>query len=131
MENYIKVIAGVLITAIIYLILSKRDKDISILLTLAACCMVFTVAFYYLKPILNFFDNLQRTSDLNPELLKILLQAVGVCLLSEIASLVCNDIGNAALGKSVQIMSAALVLYLSLPLFQKLMSLIAEVLGEI
>lgn len=131
MDNFIKLIAGVLITAIIYLILSKRDKEITVLLTLAVCCMIVGIAVVYMRPLFDFFNDLRKAADLNSDFLKILLQAVGIGLLSEITSLICTDIGNAAMGKTIQIVSSSLILYISLPLFQKLMTMISEIMGEI
>lgn len=131
MDNFIKIIGCVLIASILYLILSKRDKDISVLLTLAVCSTVVCTAGIYLKPLLNFFEGLCTTANLNPEIFKILFQAVGIGILSEITALICTDIGNAAMGKTVQILSTVMILYLSLPLFQRLMDLINGILGSI
>ena len=49
----------------------------------------------------------------------------------EITSLICTDAGNAALGKSVQILATCGILWLSIPLFTSLIDLLNKILGEV
>lgn len=128
METFIKATAGILIALILCLILSKQGKDLSILLALAVCCMVLTAALTYLQPVLDFFDRLTAIGKLDTDLIGILLKAVGIGLLAEIAGLICADAGNSAMGKVLQIMAAALILALSVPIFTQLLELIETIL---
>ena len=64
-------------------------------------------------------------------MLGILLKAVGIGLVSEIAGLVCNDAGNGSLGKTLQMLGSAVILYLSLPIFTAMLELIREILREL
>lgn len=131
MEMFLKAAAGVLITVILSLALMKREKDIGMLLTIAGCCMVVVAAVTYLQPVIDFFRELQRLGQLDSGLLGILLKAVGIGLLAEITGLICADAGNAALGKALQVLASAVVLWLSIPLLQSLMELVQEILGEV
>lgn len=131
MDIYIKAVSAALITVVLCLVVAKRDKDMSLLLTMVGCCMLATVAVIYLEPVFAFFRQLQSMSDMDPEILGILLKSVGIGLLSEIVGLICADVGNSALGKVLQIVAVALILWISLPLLTALMDLVGEILGEI
>lgn len=131
MELFLKAAAAIIFAVIFGLTLSKHGKDISLLLSILACCMVAAAALSYLEPVIRFFQELQSTAKLEPEMLSILLKAVGIGLLAEITNLVCTDAGNATLGKTLQILAAAVILWLSLPLFRGLMNLVQNILGEI
>ena len=131
METFFKAVAGILLTIVLYLILSKQNKDISILLTVAACCIIAIVAMNYLQPVIGFFEELQRLGSFNAEMLGVLLKSVGIAMLSEITTLICADAGNAALGKTLQILSSVVILWLSLPLFTSLIELVEKILGAI
>lgn len=131
MEIILKAVSGILITVVLYHAISNQGKDISILLVIAVCCMVISAAFSYIRPVLEFFDQLRMTSMLNTQLLNILIKAVGIGLLAEVTSLICKDMGNEALGKSLQILASATILWLSLPLFTKLLDLLETVLGAV
>ncbi len=131
MENFWQSTAAVLLAVVIGIALSRQGKDSHLLLTLAVCCMVAGVAISYLTPVISFIYQLQAVSQIDQELLQILLKAVGIALVGEITALICADGGNSALGKSIQLLSAAVILWLSLPLLQKLLELLQDILGEV
>lgn len=131
MDTFLKATAGILVATVLYLVLSKQSKDLSALLSVAVCCIVATAAMRYLQPIIQFFKKLQQIGELNPEMLGILLKSVGIAMLGEITTQICADSGNAALGKSLQILASAVILWLSVPLFTSLIELVEKILGSI
>lgn len=128
MDTFLKVSGGILISLILYLILAKQNKDISVLMTVAVCIMVFAVVVSYIKPIMTLITQLQDMGDLDSQMVRVLCKAVGISILSEIVMQVCADAGNSSIGKTVQILSSSVILWLSLPLFTKLMDLVKEIL---
>lgn len=128
MDIFIKAVAGVLLALIMTLVISKQGKDFSLLLTVLVCTVVATAAISYLSPVINFFERLQIVGKLDSSFLKILLRAVGIGLLAEIVGLICTDAGNAALGKTLQFLAGVVVLWMSVPLFENVISLIDEIL---
>lgn len=128
MDLYVKTIAGALIALMLCLTLSNKGKEIGILLALAVCVMVVCAGFSYLSSVLDFFAQLQRLIGIDNDLLNILLKAVGIGLMGEIAGLICADAGQATLGKAVQILTSAVILWISLPLYTQILSLIEELL---
>ena len=131
MDQFVRIVAGVLLTVLLTVLLNKQGKDMALLLTAAVCCMVITVVVTYLEPVLAFVKELQAIGSLDSNMVRILLKTVGVSLVAEVASLICADCGNSALGKAVQILAIAAVLWLSLPLLQALMDMIQKILGEV
>lgn len=131
MEIFIKTIAGALIAVILSISISKHGKDISLLLTVAVCCMIMTVAFFYLEPVVQFFDKLQTIGKLDAGMITTLFKAVGMGMLSEVAGLICEDAGQAALGKSIKLLASAVILWMSLPILTSLLDLIENILMTI
>ena len=123
--------AAVLLAVVLGLALGKQGKEVSLLLTLGVCCMVGCLAMHYITPVVDFIRKLQDVGKLDGGMLEILLKAVGIGLIGEIASLICLDSGNAALGKSLQLLSAAVILWLSIPLMTRLLELLQDILGEL
>ena len=128
MNTYLKVIAGTLTAVLLCLQLNKQQKDYALILVIFTCCMVIYVAADYLSSVIRFFQELEQLTNLDSSMLKILLKAVGVGLLSEITCLFCTDSGNAALGKSVQFFASCVILWMSIPLFNELLDLIKTIL---
>ncbi|MBE6983355.1 MAG: hypothetical protein E7435_03640 [Ruminococcaceae bacterium] len=131
MDLYVKAIAGVLIAVMLCLALGNRGKEITVLLAITVCVMAVAAGFSYLSSVLDFFSQLQDLIGLDHHLLNILLKAVGVGLMGEIAGLICADGGQATLGRAVQILTAAVILWISLPLYTEILSLIKTLLESI
>ena len=127
MNSFFQVIAGALVTLMLGLSLSKQGKDNTLLLSVAVCCMILAAAAAYLEPVMGLVRRLQQMGELDSDMLTILLKAVGIGLISQISVLICDDCGNAALGKAVQICASAAVLWLSIPLVTALMDLIQKI----
>ena len=131
MDVFIKVSALALMVSILYQMVAGRNKEIGSLLLVLGCCVVLTVAVSYIEPVFNFIGKLQTLGNLNPELLEILLKSVGIGLLGEISVLVCNDMGNSSMGKTLQILATAVILWLSLPMLSSFLDLVGKILGEV
>lgn len=131
MGYFWKSTAAVLMAVILSLALEKHGKDFSVILTLAVCGMAASAAFLYLEPVLDFLWELEAMADLREDMLGILLKAVGIGLVAELASVICSDGGNASLGKQMQLLGSAAILYISLPVFRSLLQLIQRILGEV
>lgn len=127
MDAVLKVIFGALIAVILGLALRQQGKDSALLLSIAVCCMVVAVGFSYLAPVVDFVRQLHANTGIDPDFLRILLKSVGIGLVAEIAGLICTDAGNAALAKTIQILAAAVILWLALPLMNALLELIRKI----
>ena len=128
MELFMKAAGAALIASVHGLALSKQSKDMQILLVIAGCCMVAGIAATFLRPVLELLGQLQAMGNLNSELTGILIRAAGIGLVSELACMICTDSGNASLGKTVQLLGSAAVLYLAIPVFRGLIELIQGIL---
>ncbi len=131
MDVFLKVTAGVLLTVIVSLILAKQGKEFSVLLIILVSTMVLAVAVAFFDKIFTFLSTLEQIGNLNGELLSILFKTVGIGLLSEIAVMICTDSGNHALGKSLQMLSSVIILWLCIPMFTKLIDLVENILQAV
>ena len=131
MELFWKTAAAVLLALFLVPTLEKTEKDFSVLLTMAVCAMAAMAAISYLKPVLDLLWQLRDLGDLAGQTLEILLKAVGIGMVAEIAGMICRDAGNGSMGKTMQILASAVILYLSIPLLKGFLSLIQEILGQV
>ena len=131
MDDFIKAAAIALVAVILSLILAKQNKDISVLLTIVVCTIIVIAAMQYFHPIIDFFRKLKVIGQLDSELFAILLKAVGIGLLSEIAGMICIDSGNSALAKTLQILATAVIIWISLPMLNNLLQLIENILEAV
>ena len=131
MSSFFQITAAVLIAVVLGLTLSKYGKDFTVVLMLLVSCMVLAVMTAYLEPVIGFIEELLRIGEIQNDLLKPVLKATGIGIGAEIASLICTDSGNAALGKGIQILAATVILWISLPLMRSLLELMQRMLWNI
>lgn len=129
MDLFWKASAAGLIATVLVMTLGKRD--ISLALMMAACCMIATVGITYLEPVMDLLRQLEEMIQMEQGLLSVLLKAAGIGAVAEISSIICTDGGAGSLGKTLQFLGSAAILCLSVPLFQSLLSLIQEILGQV
>ena len=131
MDLFIKASSITLIVLILWLLLTKQNKEISLVVSILSCCLIVIASIPYFEPVVEFYHYVGSIGDLEDNMIQILLRAVGVGILSEVICTLCADAGNAAIGKTLQLMASAVILWLSIPLLQELMNFIVEILGEL
>ena len=131
MDGFLGACGAVFLGIILTVNLSGHRKDMAALLTLAVCVMIALVAVQYIRPILEFMEELEEIGGLDRDMIRILLRIVGIGIVSEIAVPVCSDTGNASVGKSLQFLAVMTMLWLSIPLFRSLIQVLQEILGQL
>lgn len=131
MTSFFQAAGVVLLSVVLIMSIRSQGKDIGLLLSIFICVTLGCLIIGYLKPVVAFLEQLQSIGSLNDEMLAVLLKVAGIAFVSEIAALVCADAGNAAMGKALQFLSVAVILYLSLPMLSKLLELVENILGNL
>ncbi len=131
MDLFMRATAAVLVAVIMFLIVDKHSKEMALLLTVCVCCMLGAGISLFAEPVVEFILKLSNIGKIDTEQLEILMKVIGIGFLAEITALICNDAGNATMGKMLQILSACAILWLSIPLLNSLLTLVQQILGEL
>lgn len=131
MTAYWKAVAVVLLAIILTVTLGKTEKDISVILSMAVCCIVIMIALQYLSEVIEFLWKLGNSTVIHNPYMDILLKISGVALMTELTELIGSDAGNSSIGKAMQILGNAVILFLSLPLFEAFLAVVQEIMGLI
>lgn len=131
MALFWKVAAAVLLAVVLEMALGKRGAEFQTVLSVAVCCIGAAAAVSYLEPVLDFLWELEALGGLKGGMLAALLKVAGIGLVAELAAMVCTDAGDASLGKTLELLGSAAILYLSLPVLTQMMALIQTILGEV
>lgn len=129
MDIFWKTTAVTLIVLVLGIGLAKQEKDLSVLLTIAVCCMTGMVAISFLAPVFDLLYELKSIALVHDDLVAALIKIVGIALVSELVSEICANAGNSALGKSLQLAASAAILSLAVPIFRTVFSIIQDILG--
>lgn len=131
MNVFLKAVAVILTAVILWLVLNKDSKEVSVLLTLAVCAVVISASASFLKPVISFIHKVREIGNLDEELISVILRVVGIGMITEISAMICKDAGNEALGKSLHILCVIVVIWMSIPVFEKLLLLLDNVLSTV
>lgn len=131
MNVFFKAVAVVLTAIILWLVLNKETKEVSALLTIAVCTVVISASIGFLKPVISFIYHVRDMANLDEELISVILRVVGIGMLTEISAVICKDAGNDAMGKSLHILCVIVVIWMSIPVFEKLLLLLDNVLNTV
>lgn len=110
------------ITAIICVMMKRYSPETSVMMSICAGVMIFTVIISGLTSVTVHIKELFNATGLPVEYVLILFKAIGICLLTEIASDTCRDAGETALATKTEIAGKVLVLTAALPLFDEIIS---------
>lgn len=131
MEIFEKAIAIIVLTVILGVTLGKTEKDIAVVLSVTACCIIMIIALQYLGEVIAFLWRLSRGSAVQIPPIDIILKITGIAMITEVTGQISTDAGNSSIGKAVEILGNAAILFLSLPLFESFLTIIQEIMGLI
>ena len=127
MEAFWKAAAVIILAIVLGATIGKTEKDLSLVLTLAACCVVVMVAMQYLSEVIAFLWKLSGSYGYQSPFMDTLIKITGVALMTEFTGVLSSDAGNNSLGKAMQFLGTSVILFLSIPLFETFFSMIQEI----
>ena len=131
MEAFWKAAAVIILTVVLGAAIGKTEKDIAVVLSVGACCIVGMVALQYLSDVILFLWEIGNRIDSGFPFLDTLLKISGVALVTELSCFISADAGNSSLGKAMQLLGNAVILFLALPLFEAFLSVVQEIMEHI
>lgn len=129
MERFIQIAALCVIAALLSTALRKQGAEFSLLLGLGCCAAALIGAKTALEPVLAFLNRLGELAGLRPAVFVPLIKCVGVGLLSQLAGAFCQDAGQQALAKTVELCGSVMALWAALPLASLLLQTLGEMMG--
>lgn len=129
MDIFWKGTAGVLISVILILSIKKQEQDLALLLSLFVCTIAAVSCLSLLNPVIDFIVQLESQCKLPSGIMRTLLKITGIGIVTDVVTLICHDSGNSAMARGLQLLSIAVILNLSLPIYKEMLQLIQRILG--
>jgi len=130
MEEVTKIAVIALIGACLCMVLRSQVSPFALIVSLASCVGILLVSIRFFLPVISVFQRLNALSGLADSITAPVLKSVGIGILSQIAASVCEDSGEKALAKTVEVGSSLLAIYVSVPLFFAVLDMLERLLGE-
>lgn len=114
-------IAFVALAAIV--LLKQIKPEFALLLKFATILLLGFLAFSVVSDAVTEIFSFGERVSIDSEMLKILLKALGLCLVAQIASDVCKDCGESALSTSVELVGKLSIVLMALPVAAQLIEI--------
>ena len=128
MTSLFRLAALAVVVSVLSLTLRRQSADWSMLLSLAGCVAAAGLIMEQAGPLTRLFARLAEKTELPVTLTAPLFKAAGMGLLTQIAAAVCQDAGQSALAKLVELGGGVLCIIVSLPLLEAVLALIESML---
>lgn len=112
--------AVAVITAFLAVVLRRTHPEQAMAVTLVAGILMVSAALKYMAPLLGNIQGMLEASGLSSEYVQILFKALGICVITQLASDACRDAGEQGLAAKTELAGKLTLLALALPLFQKI-----------
>lgn len=114
-------IAFVALAAIV--LLKQIKPEFALLLKFAVLLLLGFLVFSEVSDAVSEIFSFGELVSIDSEMLKILLKALGLCLVAQIASDVCKDCGESALSTSVELVGKLSIVLMALPVAAQLIEI--------
>ena len=123
-------LAGTAIVAAALCVVVKQYRPEAALgISLACGIVIIAAVLSMLAPAISTFSALSERAGLENGFAQVLLKALAVCWITQIAADGCRDAGETAIASKLELAGRAAVLVISLPVFTQLAELITGLLG--
>ena len=122
-------IAGIcIICAILSSLISQTNKEISVMLSIAAVAICALVIIGSVSDVISGLNSIFKVIGIDTAYLSVSFKALGICYVCELSSSSCRDCGESALASIIDISGKVAVSLLCLPLLEKLTDVVRTIL---
>lgn len=118
-----------LAAAALSVILRQYNKEYGLYISLAASVIIFASVLGAFSPITGFIKKLSETMGDTGAYIPILIKALSVCYITQLASDCCKDSGETAISSKIDFAGKIAVLLISLPLFEAILDIVKELIA--
>ena len=117
-----------IIGAVLVVTLQQQRKEIALILGVAAGALLLWEVSDYIKKIVEGIRQMSTDVGISGDHWKLLLKLLAISYLTEFGCEICKDAGQQSLATKIMLGGKVMMMALSLPVFQSLLTFITEVL---
>ena len=115
-----------IISAFLSVMIKKYNPEYSLAIGIVTGVLILGVIFGHITGVIARVQQLLRATNIPLEYIEILFKSLGICFLTQFASDACKDAGETALSSKIETAGKLMILIVSLPLFEKVISIAME-----
>ena len=127
MDEVFKIIGVALITTVAVLVIKPSKPEIAMLIGVAGSIIVFLFIVNLLEDVIGLFDYIMAKTNLDSDIMMLLVKIVGVGYITEFSSNICSDSGNTAVASKILLAGKLTIFVLAIPIITSLVELIVSI----
>ncbi len=120
----IKIVAIVLVCAIIIVYLKNINSELSMLALIGSCIIVLFFVLEYLNDIIHIFDEISNFTGIDSDLYKVIFKITAIGYLVEFGADIVEDFGLKSLSNKLIFVGKIIILSISMPIIYSVFSLL-------
>ncbi len=114
--------------ALCAVVVRQKAPELAVVLVMAGCVLLLWETLPVLETIRDVLEELADLAALSPQVLRPMLQTVGLAVVTRLAGSLCRDAGESGLAAFVELAGAAAAVLVALPLLRMVLQLVGELL---
>lgn len=122
--NIVIIASVALIAAVLSIVLKQYKPEYSLFISIAAGILILLSVIAVIEPIISFIGELTDMAGLEGVYGEVLIKALAICYITQLACDCCKDAGENAIAGKLQIAGKIAVLLIALPMFKSLVEIV-------
>lgn len=122
--NIVIIASTALIAAVLSVVLKQYKPEYSLFISIGAGILIFLSVIAVIQPVIAYINELTESAGLEGIYGEVLIKALAVCYITQLACDCCNDAGESAIAGKLQLAGRIAILLLSLPMFKSLTEIV-------
>lgn len=117
-------IAGLGVVAVVIVVLLRQYRpEYALMVSLIFSVIIFWAALEALWPVIQRIQSLLHGAGEGSAYIEVLLKALGICFITQIASESCRDAGESSIASKIELAGRLALVVLALPMFEQILAI--------
>lgn len=127
--NIFIIISAALTAAVLAMVVKQYKPEYALFISIAAGVMIFISVIAVIDPLVSYIEELTEKAGLEGVYAEVLIKALAICYITQLACDCCKDAGENAIAGKLQIAGKIAILLIALPMFKSLTDIVTELIN--
>lgn len=114
-------------TVVFGALVKKSNKEYALVMSAAACVLILLAVLQKAEPLVSQIESIAGSGVFQGEYILVMVKAVGITIVGQVASHVCKDAGEAGLAYTVDLAAKVAILLVAMPVLLKIFEYLEEI----
>lgn len=122
--NIVIIASIALVAAVLSIVLKQYKPEYSLFISIGTGILIFISVIAVIEPVISYIGELTENAGLDGIYGEVLIKALAVCYITQLACDCCKDAGESAIAGKLNLAGKLAILIISLPMFKSLTEIV-------